>query len=217
MAFEVKGFAFTAEAGSDLSAAQYKFVKVAADGQIDVVVGPGVSHDGVLQNDPAAQGRAGTVVKGGIVKVIAGAAIARGAELQIDAQGRAITATGHESVGRALEAAGTAGDRIAMLLADAPYVYVPRKVNVETLAGNKTLVTGDAMFQKLDPAGARDVTLPTDGAFLITNAADAAENITVKNAAAATIVTLNQNESAWVVSDGAGTWAHMGVMTIAQT
>ena len=90
--------------------------------------------------------------------------------------------------------------------------------NVETLAGNKTLVLGDKNFQKLDPTAARDVTLPaeadSDGMwFWIMNNANGAETITVKNDAAATIVTLPQNEAAIVICDGTD-WVHMGIITI---
>lgn len=92
-------------------------------------------------------------------------------------------------------------------------------VNVETLTGNKTLVVGDARFQKLDPDGSKDVILPAEPlskglCYMILNAAGGAENITVKSDAPATVVTLNQNEAAWVVCDGV-TWSHMGVLTIA--
>lgn len=83
-------------------------------------------------------------------------------------------------------------------------------LNTETLSGNKTIATGDPTRHIIDPAGARDLTLPAvaDNAgkfFVIRNAADAAEIITIKNAAAATICTPTQNETAIVVCDGA-TW-----------
>lgn len=95
-------------------------------------------------------------------------------------------------------------------------------VNAETLAGNKTLTEDDAEYQRLDPGGAsRDVTLPAEASskgkrFHILNAADAVENLVVKDDGAATIVTLNQNEAAVVVCDGAA-WRHMGVQSIALT
>jgi len=92
--------------------------------------------------------------------------------------------------------------------------------NVETLTGNRALASGDAMYQKLDPGGAgRDVTLPaeaiSDGlVFTITNAADAAEALTVKDDTPATVVSIAQNERATVVCNGT-TWIHMGIETIA--
>lgn len=69
--------------------------------------------------------------------------------------------------------------------------------NVETLSNNKTLVITDYPIQKLDPDGSdRDVVMPaeassTDLIFWIYNAANGAgEDLTVKDDAAATIVTL---------------------------
>ena len=80
----------------------------------------------------------------------------------------------------------------------------------ETLAGAKTIGDDDAMILKLDPAGsARDVNLPAEGnidpngrMYWIVNAADAAENLVVKDDGGATIVTISQNESAVVYNVG---------------
>lgn len=90
----------------------------------------------------------------------------------------------------------------------------------QVLTGNLTLTDKSSQWLGLDPGGAnRDVTLPQleDGlVFYIVNNADAAENLVVKNAAAATIATLNQNEAAWFACDGSA-WGHGGIMTIAQS
>jgi hypothetical protein len=92
--------------------------------------------------------------------------------------------------------------------------------NVETLAANKTLTGADATFQHLDPGGAgRDVTLPAEAtsggrSFRILNTADAAEDLTVKDDGASTIVTISQNEAAWLICDGTS-WVHSGIETIA--
>lgn len=86
--------------------------------------------------------------------------------------------------------------------------------NTETLAANKTLVVGDAPIQVLDPGGAgRDVTLPAEAdsvglSFIIRNAADAAEVLTIKDDGAATVCTPTQNETAIVFCDGT-TWRGM--------
>ena len=80
--------------------------------------------------------------------------------------------------------------------------------NVETLAANKTLSPADARIQVLDPGGAaRDVVLPPEAVstgvdFLVHNAADAAEVLTIKDDAGATVCTPTQNESAWLFCDG---------------
>lgn len=79
-------------------------------------------------------------------------------------------------------------------------------VNTETLAAGKTLTATDAKVQALDPGGAaRNVDLPdmSDigfGEFIIINTADAAEVITVRDAANsnATVCTPTQNEAARV-------------------
>jgi hypothetical protein len=81
-----------------------------------------------------------------------------------------------------------------------------------TLAGAKTLVCDDAYLQVLDPGGAgRDVVLPKEAAskglsFVIRNAADAAEVLTIKASdGSTTICTPTQDESALVFCDGT-TW-----------
>ncbi len=80
-------------------------------------------------------------------------------------------------------------------------------VNTETLAGTKTLVDADAGMQYLDPGGAaRDVVLPAEAVgnhiFWITNTADAAETLTVKNDAAGVIGTVAVNECKTFISNG---------------
>jgi hypothetical protein len=90
----------------------------------------------------------------------------------------------------------------------------------QALAGNLVITSANAQFQRIDPNGSnRDVTLPVVASglfYCITNTADAAENLVIKTAGGATIVTLNQNESTWLVSS-ASAWAYMGVFTIAQS
>lgn len=95
------------------------------------------------------------------------------------------------------------------------------QVYVATLAANLT-IDGDiaANVLKLDPGGsARDVTLPAVDVYSgvmyrIVNAADAAENLVIKNAGGDTIATVNQNEQAEVFSDGTD-WVLLAVTTIA--
>ena len=82
-----------------------------------------------------------------------------------------------------------------------------RDANSETLSGTKTLTLNDARTQILDPGGAgRQLTLPaeTNGVELIvSNSADASEDITVKeDGGATTIVVISQNEDAFLTSDG---------------
>lgn len=114
MAFENKLDCITLEAGQDLSAKQFFFVTVASDGQVDPTGDGGVAV-GVLQNDPAAAGRAATIGINGVTKVSVGASITAGAAVASDSAGEATPAvSGDQILGIAL-AAGDDGDIIPML------------------------------------------------------------------------------------------------------
>lgn len=91
-------------AGGDLSAGQFHFVTLAADGQIDLS-GDGAAAAGVLLNAPVAAGDAATVTVQGLTTVTAGATIAVGAAVASNAAGKAITAAvGDVVMGYAREA-----------------------------------------------------------------------------------------------------------------
>ena len=85
------------------------------------------------------------------------------------------------------------------------------EADIRALTGNLTLVDTDGVVQNIDPGGAnRNVTLPAEGEanhlYLVYNSADAAENLVFKNDAAATIVTVGQNQYAIVFPDGTNWW-----------
>lgn len=87
---------------------------VAAAAVSDLLIG--VSHD-----IAAASGERVDVALDGVAYVVAGAAVALGAQLTSDASGRAVTAapaagTNNRVIGVALEAAAAAGDVIRVLL-----------------------------------------------------------------------------------------------------
>lgn len=107
------------EAGSDLSAGQYKFVKIASDGQIDLVASKGAACDGVLQDKPAAAGRPGSVAVGGISKVLLSGTVAAGGEVIAAADGTGVAqdAVSQYIVGAAVEG-GVSGDIIPVKLAN---------------------------------------------------------------------------------------------------
>lgn len=90
-------------------------------------------------------------------------------------------------------------------------------VETTTATGAVTLTTSSAHFQRVDPGGAgRDLTLPADQEglwFLIFNAADNAEDLTIKDAGAVTICVLNQNQAAFLACDGA-TWVPFGLSAV---
>ena len=92
-----------------------------------------------------------------------------------------------------------------------------------SLAGNITLDNTYPNVLKLDPDGShRNVTLDDEathkGLFrFIVNAADAAENLVVKDSGTDTIATINQNEAALLYCDGTAAtgWSLVFVFTIA--
>ena len=92
-----------------------------------------------------------------------------------------------------------------------------------TLTGNLTVsfATYNGNILRIDPGGAaRDVTLPGPANFegmelRILSAADAAETITVKNAAGSTLGTVEQNRVAWlVVLSGAWVFNYKQIVTL---
>jgi hypothetical protein len=87
----------TLEAGGNHSSNQYKFVSLADDGQFDLT-GDGLQADGVLQDKPAAAGRAGQVAIAGQTKILLGATVARGADIASTAVGLAITAVQNDVI-----------------------------------------------------------------------------------------------------------------------
>tara|TARA_R110002110_G_scaffold305382_2_gene519456 strand:+ start:194 stop:565 length:372 start_codon:yes stop_codon:yes gene_type:complete len=91
-------------AGEDLSSAQFKFVTLESDGQVDLADSAGENAIGVCIVGGTA-GNAVTVTVSGSVMVTAGGSIAAGAAVQTDAAGDALTAaTGDVILGYAREA-----------------------------------------------------------------------------------------------------------------
>ena len=90
-------------AGEDLSAAQFKFVTLEADGQVDLADSAGENAMGVCLAGSTA-GNAVTVCVSGSVMVTAGGTITAGDALQTDAAGDALlAATGDVILGYARE------------------------------------------------------------------------------------------------------------------
>lgn len=120
MAYEIPFHKITLEAGSDMSADVDKLVVLASDGQIDVATTVSTQPViGVLQNKPAAAGRAASVAVQGILRVICGESIDEGNLLTASAvtAGRVDVANGSTNVviGRALQS-GEAGEVISALI-----------------------------------------------------------------------------------------------------
>jgi len=116
MSFNAVKVDFTIEASADLSAQQFRAVKIGTNGA--VVAGVNESNiAGILQNNPNAAGQAAIVQYKGAARAKVGAAVARGALLATDANGDLITtATQADVVAVALEAGSGAGSIVAVLL-----------------------------------------------------------------------------------------------------
>jgi hypothetical protein len=118
MAYEIPGFSFPMVAAVAMDGSQFRAVNVDAAGKA-ALPALGGRIIGIRQNQ-AKINEAVTVMHNGISFVEAGAAIAVGANVAVDATGRAITAVaGQEIIGTALEAASGVGIRIAVLLGTA--------------------------------------------------------------------------------------------------
>jgi hypothetical protein len=91
MAYEISNYSVkvTLVAGADLSAKQYTFVKVNSAGEAIAAAAATDIPVGVLQNAPIAGQEAEVLIVGG-TKVVAGAAIADGAQLGTSSTGKAV-------------------------------------------------------------------------------------------------------------------------------
>ena len=117
MSQSLKAFERTGTAGEDLSSSQYLIVQLDSSGDIEIGEGATDLLVGVLQNKPESGGSALYRFLG-TTKVVASAAIAIGALVTSASDGEAVTTTTDKDVviGRALEAAGAAGDIIEIQL-----------------------------------------------------------------------------------------------------
>lgn len=110
---------FSGEAGTACTI--YRLVVRAADGQYDHS-GAGADADGVCAESQATVGAVMPIAAmrdGSILKIEAGAAVANNAQVESDASGRAVThvsGAGKYRLGKALAAAGAAGEIIPVLV-----------------------------------------------------------------------------------------------------
>ena len=122
MAYEISNNALkvTLVAGADLSAAQYKFVKMSADNTCVLCSAATDAPIGVLQNDPASGEEASVLVIGG-TKLVAGAAIAAGVKIGTSSTGKADakvagTDTTEYTVGAVLQPSGADADILTAVI-----------------------------------------------------------------------------------------------------
>jgi len=107
----------TMTAAADLSALQFRAVRITAANAVNQVTAATQVFAGVLQNKPTS-GQSAEVAVAGTVKWEAGAAISAGAEVMCDSVGRCITAvtTGNRVCGIIKTAAGAAGEIVSVML-----------------------------------------------------------------------------------------------------
>lgn len=108
MAYEIPGRKLTLQAAADLSALQYTFVKVDANGNA-AAAGDGDNAIGILQNKPTANQSAEIMVSG-TSKCVFSASLAPATKIASDGTGKAqATATGKHTTGIVLEDGGASG------------------------------------------------------------------------------------------------------------
>ena len=83
-------------AASDLSAKEYYFVTVDSSGNLAASV-PGDRPLGILQDKPAAAGRAGRVAISGVSKVVLGGTVTAGDAMGFDTNGAGVTLASGDS------------------------------------------------------------------------------------------------------------------------
>jgi len=107
MAYEIPGRKLTLPAAADLSAQQYRFVKVDGNGNA-ALAGNGDPAIGVLQNKPTSGQSAELELNGGggVSKVSFSGSIAPGTKIQSDANGNAVAYTSGVILGIVLEDGG---------------------------------------------------------------------------------------------------------------
>lgn len=113
-----QGF-YSGKANADLSAAQYKIVKMTAADVVDLCSGTGDIAIGVLNNKPKANAGAQVLIAG-VGKVIAGGTITAGDRIGTGASGTAVTKTADADwiIGIALTS-GVSGELVSYLAAPA--------------------------------------------------------------------------------------------------
>jgi hypothetical protein len=124
MAYEIPQFSRSYEAVADLSASQYKFVKLVG-GVLSSVTAATDAAVGVLQNKPNAAGvgvfkggerSSGTVMVDGVSRVKAGKALAAGVAVYLDAQGRVTDVVVAGKCVGVTESACSAADQLVSVL-----------------------------------------------------------------------------------------------------
>jgi len=115
MAYEESLVCVTLESSGDLSDYQYRLVKVATDGQVELC-SAAAQAVGVLQNKPGDEGQAASVAVAGITKLVAASGVSAGDVLESAANGVATTLSSGKALAVALEDAPDASGIISAVL-----------------------------------------------------------------------------------------------------
>lgn len=119
MGTELQALDISLKAAADLSALQFRIMKISAARTINKATAATDEMIGILQDKPAAAGRVGTVRVGGLSKLESGGTISAGAPVTSDANGKGVASapsSANESIiGWAIEAA-VSGDIFTVLL-----------------------------------------------------------------------------------------------------
>lgn len=108
-------------ASTDLSSYQYRAVTIDSNGQLAVATAA-KNIDGILQDKPAAQGRAGLVQWGGQSKATAGGNFSIGGLLEVGTSGKLVALASGTAVAKALEA-GSDGKIVSVKLLQSNAAY----------------------------------------------------------------------------------------------
>ena len=102
------------DAGQDLSALQYRFVKLNGNGQAIIAV---AAEDAIgVTQEKDTQGHSTTIGVYGVSRVIAGGAVGAGAKVEVGADGKAVVASAGVVVGQAFSSSSADGEMISVLL-----------------------------------------------------------------------------------------------------
>jgi hypothetical protein len=111
MAYEIPGFkpgAFVA--GADLSALQYRFVKLNSSGEVVAITADTDQPVGILQDAPAAAGRSAEIMVNGISKLYGAQAMTAGNKVGPSANGRGDDTSPTTPVGQVVVGTGAADE-----------------------------------------------------------------------------------------------------------
>jgi hypothetical protein len=120
MAFEKGGLIVNFEANADLSAKQYRAVKMVTGSKVDVCSAATDVAVGILQNKPSAAGQTADVMIFGLSKVDSDAALAVGNLISTSSDGQLQVAVAtNYPIGHVVFASGAAGELATAIIAPA--------------------------------------------------------------------------------------------------